>query len=60
MASWTGYTFNSYNIILQADEGELQKTLQTSNTWQNTMDHHLLNIPGLLTKFRGLMALKRN
>ena len=47
-------------IILQAEEAELHKSLQSCSTWQNTMDHHLLNIPAMLTRFRGIMELKKN
>ena len=47
-------------IIVQADEAELHKSLQSCSTWQNTMDHHLLNIPAMLTRFRGIMELKKN
>ena len=47
-------------IILKAEEAELHKTLQACSTWQNTMEHHLLNIPAMLTRFRGIMDIKKN
>jgi len=46
-------------IILQAEEPELHKALQACSTWQNTTEHHLLNIPAMLTRFRGIMEIKK-
>ena len=55
------FPFSNYEfIILQAEETELHKTLQNCSTWQNTIDHHLLNIPAMLTRFRGIMEIRKN
>jgi len=44
--------------MLEALEADLHNKVQQACVWQTTMEHHLANLPGLLTKYKGFLLLK--